>query len=79
MLENLLAVLERSDADLRFAISCDQPYRSRMFGDPATTMAGNRFIHDLVRQAPGRLYGSCAINPDSVEEALRVMDVCFIS
>ncbi|MCX6992536.1 MAG: amidohydrolase family protein [Kiritimatiellaeota bacterium] len=77
MLENLLNVLDRCDADLRFVISCDSPYTWHMIQDPVGMMEGNRFIYELVRRAPGRLYGSCTINPNLLEESLRVMDVCF--
>jgi predicted TIM-barrel fold metal-dependent hydrolase len=48
-----------------------------MVGDPEAMLAGNRFIHELVQRAPGRLYGSCTINPNFLDESLRVMDICF--
>jgi len=34
-------------------------------------------IHDLVRQAPERLYGSCIVNPNFLAESLQAMDICF--
>ena len=76
-LEDLLEVLDRCDADLRFLISCDGVYTGAIGRDPEGMLAGNRFVYDLVRRAPGRLYGSCTINPNFLEESLRVMDVCF--
>ncbi len=77
MLDDLLDVLDRSDADLRFVISCDFPYMSHIGRDPAALLTGNRFIYDLVRRAPNRLYGACTINPNFLDESLRVMKVCF--
>jgi len=76
LLEDLLDVLDRSDADLRFVISCASPHLRR--GSKAEDLLrANRMIYDLVREAPDRLYGSCIINPHFLEESLRVMDVCF--
>jgi predicted TIM-barrel fold metal-dependent hydrolase len=77
MLEDLLDVLDRCDADLRFIISCDGPYFSRMVDDPAQILEANRMIHDLASRAPGRLYGSCMVNPHFLEASLEAMDVCL--
>lgn len=77
MLEDLLELMERSDADLRFIISADFPYQTNMKTDPAAILAANRMIHDLCRRAPKRLFGSCTLNPNFLEESLRVMKICF--
>jgi predicted TIM-barrel fold metal-dependent hydrolase len=77
LLEELLAVLDRCDADLRLVVSCDFPYLTRIAEDPDQMLVANRMIHDLVRRAPGRLYGSCMINPSFPDESLRVMDICL--
>lgn len=77
LLEDLLDVLDRCDADLRFLISCDGPYSGGISRDPEGMLAGNRFIHELVRRAPGRLYGSCTVNPNYLDASLRTMDLCF--
>jgi predicted TIM-barrel fold metal-dependent hydrolase len=77
MLEHLLDVLDRCDAELRFIISCDAPYFSPMIRDPDAILAGNRFIYELVRRAPGRLFGSCTVNPHFQKESLRAMQICF--
>jgi len=77
MLEDLLDVLDRADADLRFVMSCDGPYLSRMVQDPAGILEANRLIHELARRAPGRLYGSCTVNPSFLAESRRAMDLCF--
>lgn len=76
-LEDLLDVLDRCDADLCLLVSCDFPYLNGIAQDSAQMLPANRMIHDLVRRAPGRLYGSCTINPNFPEESLRVMDICF--
>jgi len=77
MLEDLLDVLDRSNADLRFVISPDGPYLSRIGNDPVALMAANRMIYDLCRRAPGRLAGSCMVNPNFLDESLDVMKACF--
>lgn len=77
ILPHLIDVLDRSGVDLRFLLSCDFPYIRDMKGDPEAMWAGNRMIHDLVRRAPGRLYGSCTVNPNFLDESLRLMDTCF--
>jgi len=77
MQEDLLDVLDRCDAGLRFVISCDGPYYGYMAKDPAQMLRGNQMIHDLCRRAPGRLYGACMVNPNFLDESLRVMNVCF--
>ncbi len=77
MLDDLMELLDRCDADLRFVISCDGPYMSGIGGDPEQMLPANRMIYELVRQAPGRLYGACMVNPNFLEESLHVMEVCF--
>jgi len=76
-LEDLLDVLDRCDADLRFVVSCDGSYMGNIARDPEALLVGNRMIHELIRQAPDRLYGSCTINPNFLDESLRVMALCF--
>ena len=56
MLDDLLAVLDGCDADLRFVVSVDGPYFSRMVADPSGVLESSRFIHELVKRAPGRLF-----------------------
>ena len=77
VLEGILDVIERSGLDLRFIVSCDMPYLTRMKQDPAAMLEANRMVHDLVRRAPGKLYGSCTINPNFLDESLRVIETCF--
>jgi len=77
MLHDLLDVLDRDEADLRLLISCDGPYLGGIGSDADGMLIGNTMIHDLVRAAPGRLYGSCMVNPRFTDEALRVMDLAF--
>ena len=77
MLGDLLDLLDRCDADLRFVISCDIPYASPMSSDPAAILRGNAMVHDLCKGAPDRLFGACMVNPNFLDESLRVMDICF--
>ena len=77
LLEDLLAVLDADEADLRFVISPDGARLSRVAQEPGGVTEGNEFIHDLVSPAPGRLYGSCMVNPRFLDESLRMMDKCL--
>ncbi|MCE5215434.1 amidohydrolase [bacterium] len=77
MLDDLLSLLDRSDADLRFVISCDGHYNSLVKQQPDGMGIANRMIHDLCRQAPERLFGSCIVNPNFLEETLEMMDLAF--
>jgi predicted TIM-barrel fold metal-dependent hydrolase len=77
MLEDLLDVLDRCDADLRFVISPDAKYISQIKTDPAAMLIANRMIYDLCCRSSGRLFGCCMVNPNFLDEALRVMKICF--
>ena len=77
MLDDLLELLDRCDADLRLVISCDGVYNSMVRNEPDGMLKANSMIRDLVRQAPDRLHGSCIVNPNFLDESLRVMDLCF--
>ena len=77
MPEDLVDVPDRCEADLRFVMSCDKLYLCATASDPACILSGNRVIHDLVQQAPGRLYGACTVNPNFLDESLRAMDKCY--
>ncbi len=77
MRADLMDVLDRCDADLRLVISCDIPQFALMRQAPEHILEGNWMVHELVSAAPDRLFGSCFINPNFLDESLRVMDVCF--
>jgi len=49
----------------------------RIGRDPEGILESARFIRDLVRRAPGRLYGSCCVNPNFLDPSLRTMEACF--
>jgi predicted TIM-barrel fold metal-dependent hydrolase len=76
-LRDLLAVLDADGADLRFVISPDGARLSAVGRSAEGVLGGNAFIHDLVRRAPGRLYGSCMVNPHFLDVSLRAMERCF--
>ena len=76
-LPHLLDVLDRDPADLRFVISPDAARMSAIARDDAGMIESNQFIRDTVRQAPGRLYGSCMVNPNFLDASLGVMERAF--
>jgi len=77
LLDDLLAVLDADEADLRFVISPDTSWLSRVINEPDGQVHAARFIQDLVSRAPGRLHGACCINPHYPDFALQAMDLCF--
>lgn len=77
MLAGLLDVLDRSGHDLRLIISPDGKYLGDIGRDDEGMWQANEMIRDLVQQAPDRLYGSCMINPNFLDQSLRLMDAAF--
>ena len=77
LLDHLLRVLDEAEADLRMVISPDGYWNRVVRDEPGGAHRANTFIHELVSAAPGRLYGSCIVNPNYRRESLRTMAVCF--
>ena len=77
LLDDLIDVLDRCDADLRFVISPDIDWVRIVKEDEGGAAGASEFIHNLVRCAPGRLYGSCLVNPHFLDASLKVMEMCF--
>ncbi len=77
ILDDLLDIIDRSEADLRLVLSPDAHWLNRMINDESAILEANRFIYDLVRRAPDRLYGSCMINPNFLKESLKTVHICF--
>lgn len=77
LLEDLVEVLDRSGADLRFVISPDANWNRIVMDSPDGVGKAGEFIYDLARRAPGRLYGSCLVNPHFLDASLKTMEVCF--
>jgi predicted TIM-barrel fold metal-dependent hydrolase len=75
---DLAAVLDGAKADLRFVVSTDAgaEYR-RMMEQPEGVMEAARFVHNIVEQLPGRLYGAFMPNPHFLDASLKAMDKCF--
>lgn len=77
LLVDLLETLDASGADLRFVVSPDGHWLGEIRDDPDGARRANQFIHDLVRRAPGRLFGACMVNPNYLDESLGIMEECF--
>jgi len=75
--EGLAAMLDGSDADLRLVACVDMPALERMKDEPEAILDGNRMVRDLIRQAPGRLFGGCVVNPRFFKESERAVRMCF--
>ena len=77
LLEDLLDVIDGCDADLRLVLSPDGVEMSRVAREPEAVRECNEFIAGLARRAPGRLYGSCFVNPHFLDESVRTMELAF--
>jgi predicted TIM-barrel fold metal-dependent hydrolase len=77
LFESLIDVLDRSDADLRFIVSPDVSWIDVAKREEDGVLRAGEFIHDLVQRAPGRLYGSCLVNPHFLDASLKAMELCF--
>ena len=77
LLDDVLAVMEPNDEDLRFVLSPGVAWLGAMREDVDAARRAAEGIQDLVLRAPDRFYGSCCVNLNFLDEALRVMDLCF--
>ena len=77
LLEDLIDVLDRCDADLRLIISPDARWNRIVKEDDDGVPRAAEFINDLVQRAPDRLYGSCLVTPHFLDASLRTMETCF--
>lgn len=79
--DDVAAVLDGAGADLRFVANCCESDNaaefSRMKESPEAVLEGNRHIHDLAERLPGRVYGSCLVNPHFLDASLAAMEVAF--
>jgi len=77
LLDDLMEVMNREEADLRFVISPDGYWNRIVAQEEDGALRANEFIHNLTSGAPHRLYGSCFINPNFLDAALKTMEICF--
>ncbi|NOZ21962.1 MAG: amidohydrolase [Planctomycetes bacterium] len=77
LLDDLIDVLDRDGADLRWVISPDANWNRIVKEGPDGVGEAAEFIRALADGAPGRLYGSCLVNPHFPDASLAVMDRCF--
>ncbi len=77
LFEDLIAVLDGCDADLRFVISPDSQWNRIVKLEEDGAPRAAEFIHSLVERAPDRLHGSCFVNPNFLDAALKTMETCF--
>lgn len=76
-IDDLAALLDSSDANLKMIVSADGPYGSPMKTNPEAILAGNSFIHDVTQALPGRVFGACFVNTNFYRESLDTMNKCF--
>jgi predicted TIM-barrel fold metal-dependent hydrolase len=79
--KDLAAVMDASGADLRFVANvCEGAdafeYR-RMMEKPEGVLAASRLMYEVSQQLPGRLYGSCVVNPHFLAASLETMEAAF--
>ena len=77
LLNDLLAVFDGEESDLRFVIQPDGYWYDVIRNEPDGAHRANVFIRGLVEEAPDRLHGSCIVNPSFLDDSLRTMETCF--
>jgi len=74
-------VLDGAGADLRLVVNCcedDSAYEfRRMKEQPEGVLEASRHVHALAECLPGRVYGSCLVNPHFLDASLAAMDVAI--
>jgi predicted TIM-barrel fold metal-dependent hydrolase len=79
--QDVAAVLDGDGADLRFIVNCCESASAheflRMMEQPEAVLEASRHVHDLAVALPGRVYGSCMVNPHFLDASLQAMDVAF--
>lgn len=78
---DVAAVLDSSGADLRFVVNCCEAANAvefrRMMESADAVLEASRHVRDLAQRLPGRVYGSCMVNPHFLDASLKAMDVTF--
>ena len=77
LIEHLMAVLDGDGADLRLVVSPDANWNRVVKEGPEGVGMAAEFIRSLSDGVPGRLYGSCLVNPHFLDASLAIMDRCF--
>ena len=79
--QDVAAVLDGAGADLRFVVNCCEAHNAAEFRlmveRPEGVLEASRHVHGLARDLPGRVYGSCMVNPHFLDASLEAMDVAF--
>ena len=75
--EALGQLLDSSDADLKFIVSADCDYNCKALQDPSYIFKQNQFVHEVCKEFPGRVFGSCFVIPSAYEESLKSINTCF--
>lgn len=79
--EDVAAMLDASGADLRVIVNCceaDNAFEfQRMKENPDAVLEASRHVYALAQSLPGRVFGSCLVNPHFLDASLAAMDVAF--
>lgn len=72
-LKNIMKVFNSSNIDLHF-VAIAEFYSNVSF---ETIIEGNKFIRDMSQLSCGKIHGSCCVNPNYLDESLRLMEAAF--
>jgi hypothetical protein len=79
--DHVKVVLDNSGAELHAVVNCCEAINGyeflRMAERPEWVLEANRYVYDLSQRLPGRIFGSCMVNPYFLDASLETMDVCF--
>ncbi|MFQ5808086.1 MAG: amidohydrolase family protein, partial [Armatimonadota bacterium] len=75
VLDDILHVLDGSEADLRWICAVDFPEMARLKDEPSAVLWANEGLHELIAPARGRLFGACIVHAGAVEQSREALDL----
>jgi hypothetical protein len=79
--QDVAVVLDQAGAELRFVVNCCEAGNAaeflRMMERPEGVLEASQHVRGLTEALPGRVYGSCMVNPHFLDASLAAMEVAF--
>ncbi len=73
-LDDVVDVVDSSDADVRWICAVDFPEMSRLREEPEAVHWANAGLEELISPARGRLFGSCIVHAGAVKQSREALD-----
>jgi len=73
-LDDIVRVLDDSEADLRWVCTVDSPEMGRLRDEPEAVLWASEGLDELIAPARGRLFGSCIVHAGAVKQSREALD-----